>query len=99
MNSFFTFSHFLLLVTTFSHLCPKPHTVSSNVAKLALSANYLAISQPVSAHFCGGKKWQVTTANPSGMQGKKITPIISAEAKSHQADNMGAVSTRLRRMP
>ena len=44
VNSFFTISHFLLLVTTFSHLCPKPYPVSSKVAKLASSVAKMAIT-------------------------------------------------------
>jgi len=58
-----------------------PHPVSSNAAKLALFANYLAISHPVSTRFCSGKKWQVTTATPQVMHDKKITPIVAARSK------------------
>ena len=51
VNSFFTISHFLLLVTTFSHLCPKPYPVSSKVAKLASSVAKMAITPPIILHF------------------------------------------------
>ena len=93
VNSFFTISHFLLLVTTFSHLCPKPYPVSSNVAKLALSANYQAISPPVSACFCGGKKWQVTTATLRECTQKNKT----RHCRQKQKANRGTTWARFQR--
>ena len=74
VNSFFTISHFLLLFTTFFHLCPKPYPVSSKVAKLASSVAKMAITPPIILHFVtcmrvvnGGKLPPLSHRNPRCM--------------------------------
>ena len=71
VNSFFTISHFLLLVTTFFHLCPKAYPVSSKVVKLASSVAKMAITPTIIRHFVtwhrvvnGGKLPPLSHRNP-----------------------------------
>ena len=97
VNSFFTISHFLLLVTTFSHLCPKPYPVSSKVAKLASSVAKMAITPPIILHFVtcmrvvnGGKLPLASPINPKNKSQPPYLPHKTARNRGKQAHSFKA---------